>query len=195
MAEAFVGEIRAFGFNFAPRSWAFCDGQLLPISQNTALFSLLGTTYGGDGRTTFQLPDLRGRAPIKFGNGPGLTSYPLGFRGGLEHVTLNTAQMPTHNHVANASQFTVTFPASSADATTDTPGPGLNLSKTAGEGRGDPGSKIYGTGTKDINLVEMPASGNLTIDNTGGGQAHENRMPYLAINYCICLFGIFPSRN
>ena len=100
MAEAFVGEIRAFGFNFAPRSWAFCDGQLLPISQNQALFSLIGTFYGGDGRTTFQLPDLRGRAPIKYGNGPGLSSYQLGHRGGLEQVTLTQNQMPTHNHVA-----------------------------------------------------------------------------------------------
>lgn len=195
MAEAFVGEIRAFGFNFAPRSWAFCDGQLMAISQNTALFSLIGTFYGGDGRTTFGLPDLRGRAPIKFGNGPGLSSYPIGVRAGVESVTLTQNQMPSHTHVPNATDFTVTFPASTSDNTTDTPGPTLRMGKTVGATRLDPGTKIYTDAAADTNLGQFPATGNLTIDPTGGSQAHENRMPYLAINYCICLQGIFPSRN
>jgi len=195
MAEAFLGEIRMFGFNFAPRAWAMCNGQLLPISQNTALFSLLGTTYGGDGRSTFQLPELRGRAPIHQGQGPGLSSYPLGRRGGTETVTLTQNQMPSHTHVANASDFTVTFPASTSEATTNTPGPTVKLGKAAAQERTDPSPNIYTTGAADTELGQFPASGTLTNDNTGGSQAHENRMPYLVLNYCICLQGIFPSRN
>ena len=194
MAEAFIGEIRAFGFNFAPRSWAMCNGQLLAISQNSALFSLIGTFYGGDGRTNFKLPDLRSRVPMHFGQGPGLSSYSIGQFGGLETVTLTQNQMPSHTHVGNTSGFTVTFPASTANATTDTPGPTVRMGKTVGQER-SPASNIYTTGTADTNLGEFPASGNLTIDNTGGSQAHENRMPYQVINYCICLQGIFPSRN
>lgn len=194
MAEAFTGEIRAFGFNFAPRSWAMCNGQLLPITQNEALFSLLGTFYGGDGRTNFQLPDLRSRAPLHAGQGPGLSGYTIGQFGGVETVTLNQSQMPSHSHTPNASGFTVTFPASTADSTTATPGPTVRLGKAAGE-PGEPVPNIYTTGAADTELGQFPATGNLTIDNTGGSQAHENRMPFLAINYCICLFGLFPSRN
>lgn len=195
MAEAFIGEIRAFGFNFAPRSWAFCDGQLLPISQHTALFSLIGTYYGGDGRVNFQLPDLRGRAPIKFGHGSGLSSYQIGFRGGLEQVTLNQAQMPSHTHTPNATDFTVTFPASTADATTNTPGPTVRMGKAVAEERTDPAPNIYTSAAADTEFGKFPATGDLTIDPTGGSQGHENRMPYLAVNYCICLDGIFPPRS
>lgn len=195
MSEAFVGQIQPFGFNFAPRGWAQCNGQLIAINSNTALFSLLGTFYGGNGQTTFGLPDLRGRVPMHFGSGPGLTPYPIGAKGGLEGVTLTQNQMPTHTHVANASGFTVTFPASTSDATTDTPSTSVKLSKTAGVNRGDPGSKIYSTGTADTNLGEYPASGTITNSNTGGSLAHENRQPFLAINYCICQVGLYPSRN
>lgn len=194
MAEAFIGEIRTFGFNFAPRSWAMCNGQLLAISQNTALFSLLGTVYGGDGRTTFQLPDLRSRVPVHSGQGPGLSNYPLGKSGGVETVTLNQNQMPSHTHIGNTSGFTVTFPASTVAATTPTPSPSVRLGKAAGQDR-DPTPNIYTTGAADTDLGQFPATGNLTNENTGGSQAHENRMPYQVINYCICLQGIFPSRN
>ena len=168
--EPFIGQIMMFGGNFAPRGWAFCDGQLLPISQNTALFSLLGTTYGGDGRTTFALPDLRGRTPIHSGHGPGLSDYRQGSKGGQETVTLTVNQMPSHNHVVKA-----------------------NLD----EGTSDEVENNY-LSNSSTPLYSSSADGNLntsSVVHTGGGQAHSNMQPYLAIQYVIALQGIFPSRS
>lgn len=159
-----------FGFSFAPRSWAFCDGQLIQISQNSALFSLLGTTYGGDGRTTFALPDLRSRVPIHKGQGPGLSPYSLGQRSGFETVTLTTAQIPPHNHLQACSS--------------DDP----NAGSPAGNFPAAVSPPIYSSGAN-------AAMANTALGNTGGGQPHENRQPFLVINFCICLQGLFPSRN
>lgn len=171
MSEPFVGEIRMFAGNFAPRGWAFCDGQLLAVSQNDALFSLLGTIYGGDGRTTFGLPDVRGRIPIHAGTGPGLSPRRLGAKGGAESVTLTVNQMPSHSHDFHAS----------ADPTT-TPNPQDNV---LGEAIAD---RIYSP-TADQNLASS------TISNIGGSRSHTNLMPFLCINYIIALFGIYPSRH
>lgn len=168
--EPFVGQISLFGFNFAPRGWALCQGQLLPIAQNTALFSLLGTTYGGDGRTTFALPDLRGRMPIGFGQGPGLSQYVQGQVGGQEQVTLQAAQLPAHNHaVAASSATTGKNPSNAIPAVT-------------------PDGASYGT-TADMSMSPTMVGGG------GAGQPHENRQPYLALNWCIALDGIYPSRD
>lgn len=174
-----------FGGNFAPRGWAFCDGQLLAISQNTALFSILGTTYGGDGRTTFALPDLRGRAPIGPRNGPGLSDYRLGQRGGVETVTLNITQIPSHTH---AHELKV----SSADSSQAVPTLGSSVA-TPGvpAGRGITQTYGFNNTTPDVALN----SNSLALGNTGGNLSHENRQPYLAVNYIIALVGIFPSRN
>ncbi|MCA9638552.1 MAG: phage tail protein [Myxococcales bacterium] len=164
--EPFLGQIMMFAGNFAPRGWALCDGQLLPISQNQALFSILGTTYGGDGRTTFALPDLRGRAPIHAGHGPGLSDYRLGQKGGAESVTLTVNQMPSHNH---------TLAMNGEGAAT----------KQAGYLAA---SEIYGE-TAD---KSAPAN---TISNAGGNQPVSNIQPYVVVNYIIALQGIFPSRG
>jgi len=174
MSEPFIGEIRMVGFNFAPRGWALCDGQLLAIAQNTALFSLLGTIYGGDGRTTFALPDLRGRVPIHAGNGPGLSNYPLGSRAGAETVTLTANQMPSHNHVANAA------------------GPAGNSNDAIGNVWADD------AGVSSATYSSAAATGTMrsnAIGNAGGNQSHENRQPYLAVNFVIALVGLYPSRN
>jgi microcystin-dependent protein len=169
--EPFIGEIRLFGFNFAPLGWALCDGSLLPISQNTALFSLLGTTYGGDGRSTFALPDLRGRVPVSMGTGPGLSTYDIGELGGSENVTLIASQVPAHNHNIQASD---------APASEPKPGGGV-LART--------NSSTYAAGTDGTTL-----SAN-AISSSGGSQPHPNLQPFLAVNFCIALQGIFPSRN
>ncbi|MBW2468192.1 MAG: phage tail protein [Deltaproteobacteria bacterium] len=170
--DPFIGEIRLFAGNFAPRGWALCDGQLLPIPQYTALFAILGTTYGGDGRTTFALPDLRGRAPIHAGQGPGLLNRRLGQRGGREDVALAVEELPPHSHQAVGS----TNPTS---ATT-------------------PAGKVWGS-TGRTRLYAAPgAPANLSpaaIANTGAGMSHENMPPYLVINYIIALQGLFPPRN
>jgi microcystin-dependent protein len=178
MSEPFVGEIKMFAGNFAPRGWALCDGQLLAISQHDALFSLLGTIYGGDGRTTFALPDLRGRAPMHFGHGPGLTSRTLGTRGGVEAVTLTDAQMPTHEHnVAN-------FRASGNPAdTVDPAGNSLGL------------ADVYSLATPDVALSAGSVSADPNTGATGGNQGHSNMPPYLAVNFIIALFGVYPSRS
>jgi microcystin-dependent protein len=169
MAEPFLGQIQQFGFNFAPRGWAFCNGQLMSIAQNTALFSLLGTMYGGDGVSTFGLPDMRSRTSLHFGQGNGLSNYTQGQVGGVEGVTLITGQMPSHNHSLNASS-------------------GAKFNNVpAGNHLG--GADIYTASALDS--VMDP----LSIGNTGGNQPHENRQPYLVINWCISLEGIFPSRN
>ena len=168
MSEPFLGQIVMFGGNFAPSGWALCDGQLLPIAQNSALFSILGTTYGGDGRTSFALPDLRGRNPIHVGDG-----HTLGQKSGAETVTLSAAQMPNHDHTAQAS---------SENATLNNPQGG-----------------VFG---QSLNLY-VPETSNpapqailtATVANVGGGQAHNNMQPYIAVNFCIALKGLFPSRN
>ena len=171
MSEPFVAEIRIFAGNFAPRGWAFCNGQLLPVSQNTALFSLIGTTYGGDGRTTTALPNLEGRAPMHPGRGPGLTSRRLGERGGVETVTLSEAQMPNHNHTLRADPR----PAVENDAANFYWARASNL-------------------WSDTARAETPLS-DAALANTGGSQAHDNMQPYLAINYIIALVGLYPSRS
>ncbi|WP_372796166.1 phage tail protein [Pontiella sp.] len=174
--EPYLGEIRAFAFNFPPRGWAQCDGQLLPISQYSALFSLLGTQYGGDGRTTFGLPDLRGRAPIHEGNGPGLSNRIIGSKGGEETVTLTTSQMPSHTH---APLLQVT----DAEGTEASPAGHIPAH--------DPREKQFSNTFSNQTLHAQAI-----IEQTrGGNQEHENMPPYLTINYCICLEGVYPSRN
>ena len=170
--DPFIGEIRMFGGNFAPRGWALCNGQLLPIAQNQALFSILGTTYGGDGRTTFGLPDLRGRVAISSGDGPGLSNRPLGSKGGSESETLSVNQIPSHSHSLNAS----------GEKATERSPAGNYLSEAW------PGTP-YRPGPSGSQLN----SG--SIGNTGGTQSHNNMPPYTTVNYIIALVGVFPSRN
>ncbi|WP_223787871.1 phage tail protein [Marinicella meishanensis] len=174
MSEPFIAEIRIFAGNFAPRSWAFCNGQLLPIAQNTALFSLIGTTYGGDGRTTTALPNMQGRAPMHPGRGPGLTDRRLGQKGGAETVTLSEAQMPNHNH---------NLAASTSPGTTFSPTDTSVVSRSVG-----------GNAFDSNDNLNSALNAN-TLQNNGGGQAHNNMQPYLAINYIIALQGLYPSRG
>lgn len=172
MADPFVAEIRIFSFNFPPTGWAFCDGQLLPLSQNTALFSLLGTTYGGDGKSNFALPNLRGRVPMHPGQGPGLSLYDLGETGGADTVTLLEAEMPAHTHVLRG-----------ANTLADTPRPpGNTLARYANAYQQDATS----------NLVAMAPE---ALPPAGGSLPHNNLMPYLTLNFCIALQGVFPSRS
>ena len=171
MSEPFIAEIRIFAGNFAPRNWADCDGQLLPIAQNTALFSLVGTIYGGDGRTTLGLPDLRGRVPMHPGNGPGLTPRQLGSTGGSATVTLSQAELPAHTH---------TLHASTNDATTAQP---------AGRVPATTREDTYGDGGT---LMPMAAT---AVQSVGGGQAHNNLQPYLALRFIIALQGVYSSRS
>lgn len=180
MSEPFIGEIMMVGFNFAPRGWAFCDGQLLPISQNTALFSLLGTIYGGDGRTTFALPDLRGRVPIHSGGGPGLSPYRQGQKGGVETVTLSAAQMPSHTHAAAGTAKAVS-------------GSGNNTSPSGNNWAALARENAYSSAAADGTMAADNVT--VTVDNTGGSQTHENRQPYLSVSFCIALVGIYPSRS
>jgi microcystin-dependent protein len=167
MSEPFLAEIRVFSFGYAPKGWANCSGQLLPINQNQALFSLLGTTYGGDGRVNFALPDLRGCTPVHMGGG-----FTLGQRAGEEAHTLTQAEMPTHTHVASG-------------VTVNGDGPAPTNSLLAGEA-----TPMYAP--PDSNLVSLVAG---SIASAGGSQPHSNMQPYLALNFCIALQGIFPSRN
>tara|TARA_R110002072_G_scaffold91762_4_gene204631 strand:- start:2424 stop:2987 length:564 start_codon:yes stop_codon:yes gene_type:complete len=186
--DPFLGQIMLFGGNFAPRGWAFCEGQLLAISQNTALFSILGTTYGGDGRTTFGLPDLRGRTPIAPGTGPGLSTHTLGARGGLEQNILNQTQLPSHSHIASG-----TIKASSAEGTTNNPnGKVLALGKVPVDRATSYDANIYG----DAATVNMAANEvTVSIGNTGGNLPVSNMQPYLPVYYIIALVGVFPSRS
>ena len=173
MADPFVAEIRIFPFNFAPRGWAWCDGQLLPLSQNTALFSLLGTTYGGNGKSNFALPDLQGRAPMQPGQGPGLSLHDLGETGGSQTVTLLESEIPSHPHTLRAFN----------DVGEDRiPGPTELLARSTG-------GLLYATpGT----LVAMS---NLDLPPAGGDQPHNNMMPYLTFYFNIALQGVFPPRG
>ncbi|MEP3837561.1 MAG: tail fiber protein [Algibacter sp.] len=176
-----IGEVAIFAGNFAPRGWAFCHGQLLPISQNTALFSILGTIYGGDGRTTFALPDLRGRAAMHPGNGPGLSPIQLGEKVGTEYETLTPNQIPSHTHtVTSTAQLNI-----SNDPGTSDSSDGQYLAKHLGGFNEDP--------TPDAKLGGVTSS--TTINNTGGNQPHNNMQPSSTINYIIALTGTFPSRN
>ncbi|MDL2718598.1 MAG: tail fiber protein [Acidobacteriota bacterium] len=170
MADPFLSEIRIMSFGFPPKGWALCDGQLLPINQNQALFSLLGTTYGGDGRVNFALPNLQGRVPIHMGSG-----HTLGERGGEQGHTLSISEIPTHVHIANAA---------TAGATTASPTPsgGTVLAKSAG-------ANAYGVAA---NLEAMSPQ---AVANVGGSQAHLNMQPFLVLNFSIALQGIFPSQN
>jgi microcystin-dependent protein len=170
MADPFVAEIRIFPFNFAPRGWAWCDGQLLPLSQNTALFSLLGTTYGGNGKSNFALPDLQGRAPMHPGQGPGLSLHDLGETGGSETVTLLESEIPSHSH-------------------------GMRVSTDDGNSR-NPGPNSYiGAGN---NLFAAPQNLQMmapeSLAPAGGDQPHNNLQPYLTFYFCIALQGVFPAR-
>jgi microcystin-dependent protein len=174
MSEPFLAEIRQFGFNFAPRGWAQCDGQILPINQNQSLFSLLGTTYGGDGRTSFGLPDLRGRNPLHVGPVP----FNHGRKGGAESVALSVAEMPNHTHTAQDAKLHAT------PGLADTNYPGGNTLAAANVFSGDPPS---------VDMSPDSASNNLA--NAGSSQSHANLPPVLAINFCIAITGLFPSRN
>ena len=187
MSSPFIAQIVMFGGNFAPRGWAFCEGQLLSISQNTALFSILGTTYGGDGRTSFALPDLRGRQAIQPGTGPGLPTYRLGQRGGNYEHTMTVNQMPNHNHTASFAGAAAGLPASTEEASESTPAAGLVLAATTAE--------IYTDESPNTTLAGPDAGGTVTVNNNGGQQAFNIMDPFLAVNYIIALQGIFPSRN
>jgi microcystin-dependent protein len=180
MSQPFVGQMIRVGFNFAPVGWMKCQGQLLPIDQYEALFNLIGTTYGGDGQTTFALPDLRGRVALSMGQGPGLSTYVIGQQGGTQDVTLTTQQMPSHQHLVNV----FTFPATGS-------GPSTQL-LLANEGPA-PVSLVYTYAPYDsANQTPLNAR---SIGPNPGGQPHENRQPLLAITWCISLFGIYPSPN
>lgn len=195
--EAFLALICAFGGNFAPRGWAFCYGQLLSISQNSPLFTLLGTTYGGDGMTTFGLPDLRGRSLIGQGQGIGRPNYVLGQTGGAESVILTLNNLPAHTHTADASTLIVTPSASTATGTTNIPGPTLVPAGLPQTGVGPTASTIKGYAVKNdsTTLAAGTVTGSVTIGATGSGAAVATQDPYLAISYIIALEGIFPSRN
>lgn len=171
MSEPFVGEIRMFAGNFAPRGWAFCDGQLLAVSQNDALFSLLGTIYGGDGRTTFGLPDMRGRIPIHAGHGPGLSERRLGAKGGAEKVTLTVNQLPSHSHH---------FQATNGTATTRDPGGNA------------PAEALIDVYASDLSPFSLNSE---AVTNVGGSRSHTNLMPFLCVHFIIALVGIYPSRH
>lgn len=178
--EGYLAEIRWFAANFAPKYWAYCQGQIMAIASNQALFSLLGTTYGGNGTTTFALPDLRGRVAIGPGTGPGLPNYTLGEVGGEPTHTLNSQEMGPHNHPA------VTNASSNPVSSNDTAGNFLGAAS-----RSQPVPNLYG---KDGGNIAMGAN-SIPMDPTGGGQAHNNMQPYLGMNYIICIQGIYPSRN
>ncbi len=172
MASPFVAEIRIFPFNFAPKGWAFCDGQLMPLSQNTALFSLLGTTYGGDGKSNFALPNLQGNAPMHPGQGPGLSLHDLGETGGSDTVTLLATEMPGHSHSLMAS-----------DQPGEDPSPqGEALARSVG-------ASLYKSAAANVQLADE------AVTPAGGSQPHNNLQPYLTLNFCIALQGVYPPRS
>ncbi len=176
--DGYIGEIRLFAGDFAPKNWAFCNGQLLAIAQNQALFSILGTTYGGNGTTTFALPDLKSRVPVGVGEGPGLPGVSLGIKFGVENVTLLANQLPAHSHTINASANGPTINTATG-----------NLSASQSRANGGTMPEVY---TPNAGPVAMGSS---AIGNTGGNQPFDIRQPYLGLNYVICLYGIYPSRN
>lgn len=173
MSDQFVAEIRMFGFNFAPRGWAFCNGQIMPISQNTALFSLLGTIYGGDGKNTFALPNMQGNAPLQQGQAPGLSLYALGEETGTPNVSLLQTEMPAHTHAFGA-----------VSGLAERSNPSNNVYATAD------GENLYVTSAAGLTPMNPQM-----ISVAGNGFPHNNMMPYLTLNFCIALQGIFPSRG
>lgn len=175
MSDPFVAEVRIFPFNFAPKGWAWCDGQILPLSQNTALFSLLGTTYGGDGKSNFALPDLQSRAPMHPGQGPGLSLHDLGETGGSETVSLLQSEIPSHSH---------TLRCTVEDATQGTLSNGVTISTSTG-------GSLYQS-TTNTNLVPMSPQ---ALSPAGGDFPHNNMQPYLTFYFCIALQGVFPPRS
>lgn len=210
--EDFIGTIVLFAGNFAPQGWADCNGQLLPISQNAALFSILGTTYGGDGRSTFALPDLRSRVPVGIGQGPGLSNYNLGQMAGTESVTLNANQLPAHTHTATQAVSSVSGGTlTGATVTIQALGgasnhnvPQTNDCLAASDFNGE-AVNTYSNGSPNVNLRggtvtggsitgATVSNGAITIGQTGGNQPHSNVQPYLGMRYIICLQGIYPSR-
>ena len=196
-SQPYLGQLMLFAGNFAPQGWAFCNGQLLAISQNQALFSLLGTIYGGDGRTTFALPDLRGRAPLHFGQGPGLSNRSIGQKSGVERVILSINEMPSHNHTASQSSgSSQNIQLSSDSAVNETPISGdVPALANFKDGLSTKNVKTFGAANNLVNGQALSGGGTITVQNTGGGQAHDNMSPYLVINYCIALVGIYPSRS
>lgn len=192
--QSYLGSISGWGPNFAPRGWAFCQGQTMAISQNTALFSLLGTVYGGNGQTTFMLPNLGGRVPIGAGQSPGTSNYILGEQGGSESTTLTINNMPSHTHATTAT-VSATLPLSTAAATTATPAAGEVLASANGSfGRDPVDVKIYAPAPGTVQ-VPLNASANVTVQPAGGSQPFSLLQPFTAINYIICMEGIFPARN
>ena len=182
--EPFVGQIQPFAFNFPPRGWAQCDGQLLAIASYQTLFSLIGTTYGGDGRVNFALPDLRGRAAIHEGTGPGLSTRPIGQKTGYETTILVTQNMPPHSHVATGTVQASFTPPNFASS---------NVPSGRNFGAPPAGTNIYTDGTNNQAMASENVQ--VTIGNTGGGQAFNNMQPYLVINWCIALEGLYPPRS
>ncbi|MFZ3203758.1 MAG: tail fiber protein [Pseudomonas sp.] len=192
--QSYLGSISGWGPTFAPRGWAFCQGQTIAVSQNTALFSLLGTVYGGDGQTTFMLPNLGGRVPIGAGQSPGTSNYALGEQGGSESTTLTSNNMPSHTHTTT-STVSATLPLSTAAATSATPATGEVLASANGSSGRDPVDvKIYAPAPGTVQ-VPLNTSASVTVQPTGGSQPFSLLQPFTAINYIICMEGIFPSRN
>lgn len=180
--EGVIGYVTGFAGNFAPKNWAFCQGQIINIASNTALFSILGTVYGGNGTTTFALPDLRGRAIVGVGSGPGLSPYSLGQMGGSETSTLNISQLPAHIHPVNLTLQ----PGSSDTGSSATPGGNVFATPSSG-------NNLFNSGGANTN---MPAfSGALSLAPTGGNQPYSNLRPVLGVNYIVCMFGVYPARN
>lgn len=192
MVDPFLGQITIYAFNFAPQGWALCHGQLLPISQNTALFALLGTTFGGDGKSTFALPDLQGRVPIGVGQGLGLTEYVVGQEDGSETIVLNTSEMASHAHAFDSSAMQGTLRCydgrgNQRDATGNVPAV-ESAGVTAAFSDAAPLTSNLASGA-------VAVTGALALTPTGGGQPHANLQPFLVLNYCIAMSGIFPSRS
>jgi len=194
--DAFLSFIGLWPLEWAPRYWALCWGQYIAISENNALFALLGVTYGGDGQTNFQLPDFRGRVPLGYGTGVGLTPNRMGWRGGYEQIRLAQSQMPAHTHAAAISSVSVKFMASAEGGTESIPG--VNNATTLGGSKAGMGSgdKLYNSDAPTVELNGIYTNGGaVSVQNTGQNQYHENRQPYLVTNYIMCMQGIFPPRT
>lgn len=189
--EGTIAQVMMFAGTFAPRSWSFCQGQLLAISTNQALFSVIGTTYGGNGQTTFALPDLRGRAPIGHGTGPGLTNRTIGETGGSETVTLGVAEMPSHSHTAQSSGGSLTV--QSAAANQSSPGPNSYIGVP--RSTGGVNTQVYTDSSDSPVQINGGGAGDVTVGDTGGNTPHTNMQPFLAIPYVICLTGQYPARD
>lgn len=186
MAEPFVGEIKIFPYTFAPRGWSWCYGQKMNLMQNQVLYAVIGVTYGGDGRSYFNLPDMRGRSPLHEGVGPGLCSYPLGSRGGIGEVGLNYQQMPSHSHQLKAT----TNLDESKKSNSPSPTKMMGIATKQIEGRKNYTQKFYGTDTQDL----VPLNNN-SISIVGEGSYHENRQPYITLNFFIAFDGVYPARS